>query len=88
MLGSFSLKFSLYKIPDTKFFHQDVSPIIQNQHQSLNEKNKVFVGEWVEDRPSCGIYSEVDDPNIQTNKQKGSTNSNCFRFLGILSTFI
>lgn len=35
------------------------------------EKNKVFVGEWVEDRPSCGIYSEVDDPNIQTNKQKG-----------------
>lgn len=32
------------------------------------EKNKVFVGEWVEDRPACGIYSEVEDANILAQK--------------------
>jgi hypothetical protein len=25
------------------------------------EKNQLFVGEYVEDQPKCGIYSEVDD---------------------------
>ena len=29
----------------------------------LNNKNKVFVGEWVNDQPKAGIYSEVDDPD-------------------------
>jgi hypothetical protein len=32
------------------------------------EKNKVFVGEWVEDRPACGIYSEVEDANVISQK--------------------
>jgi hypothetical protein len=26
-------------------------------------KNKVFVGEWVDDMPKAGIYSSVDDPD-------------------------
>jgi len=25
-------------------------------------KNKVFVGEWVNDQPKAGVYSEVEDP--------------------------
>lgn len=25
------------------------------------EKNKLFVGEWVDDHPKCGIYTEVED---------------------------
>ena len=25
-------------------------------------KNQVFVGEWVDDMPKAGVYSEVDDP--------------------------
>lgn len=25
------------------------------------EKNKLFVGEWVDDNPKCGIYTEVED---------------------------
>lgn len=27
-----------------------------------NEQNKVFIGEWVEDMPKCGVYSECEDP--------------------------
>jgi hypothetical protein len=26
--------------------------------------NKIYVGEWVEDIPRCGVYSEVDDEDI------------------------
>ena len=26
-------------------------------------KNKVFVGEWVDDMPKAGVYSAVDDPD-------------------------
>lgn len=25
------------------------------------EKNKLFVGEWVDDHPKCGIYTEIED---------------------------
>lgn len=28
------------------------------------ESNKLFVGEYVDDMPKCGIYSEVVDENI------------------------
>lgn len=27
----------------------------------FSEKNKLFVGEWVEDQPKCGVYTEVED---------------------------
>ncbi|CAI2370797.1 unnamed protein product [Moneuplotes crassus] len=27
----------------------------------FSEKNKLFVGEWVDDNPKCGIYTEVED---------------------------
>mmetsp|Transcript_30187 Transcript_30187/g.53465 ORF Transcript_30187/g.53465 Transcript_30187/m.53465 type:complete len:282 (-) Transcript_30187:1541-2386(-) len=26
--------------------------------------NKIYVGEWVEDIPKCGVYSEVDDEDV------------------------
>lgn len=26
------------------------------------ERNKIFVGEWVDDNPKAGVYSEVEDP--------------------------
>lgn len=29
----------------------------------FSAKNKVFVGEWVDDMPKAGVYSEVDDPD-------------------------
>lgn len=29
------------------------------------QKNKVFVGEWVDDQPKAGVYSEVEDPTAQ-----------------------
>jgi hypothetical protein len=28
----------------------------------FSTKNQVFVGEWVDDMPKAGVYSEVDDP--------------------------
>lgn len=28
----------------------------------FNQKNQVFVGEWVDDMPKAGVYSEVEDP--------------------------
>ena len=28
-----------------------------------SSKNKIFVGEWVDDMPKAGVYSEVDDPD-------------------------
>ena len=27
-----------------------------------SQKNQIFVGEWVEDTPKTGVYSEVEDP--------------------------
>lgn len=32
-------------------------------------KNKVFVGEWVDDTPKCGVYSEVHDPEKPEEKK-------------------
>lgn len=28
----------------------------------FQSKNQVFVGEWVDDMPKTGVYSEVEDP--------------------------
>jgi len=37
----------------------------------FSSKNKVFVGEWVDDTPKAGIYSDVDDPSeIKSNQPK------------------
>jgi len=37
-------------------------------------KNKVFVGEWVDDMPKAGVYSAVDDPDfIKSNRPKQFT---------------
>jgi hypothetical protein len=39
-------------------------------------KNKVFVGEWVDDMPKAGVYSEVEDPDaIKQNKPKQFTDA-------------
>jgi len=39
-------------------------------------KNKVFVGEWVDDMPKAGVYSEVEDPEaIKLNKPKQFTDA-------------
>jgi hypothetical protein len=27
----------------------------------FNSKNQIFVGEWVDDNPKAGVYSEVED---------------------------
>jgi len=36
-------------------------------------KNKVFVGEWVDDTPKAGVYSSVDDPDyIKSTRPKQS----------------
>ena len=38
------------------------------------EKNKIFVGEWVDDAPKTGVYSEVEDPNsIKIEREKHFT---------------
>lgn len=34
-------------------------------------KNQIFVGEWVEDTPKTGVYSEVEDPTtIKPEREK------------------
>lgn len=50
------------------------------------EKNKVFVGEWVEDRPACGIYSEVEDAN--TISQKDPRNPRDFDEIPVLPELV
>ena len=38
------------------------------------EKNKIFVGEWVDDTPKTGVYSEVEDPtSIKIEREKHFT---------------
>lgn len=34
------------------------------------EKNKLFVGEWVDDHPKCGIYTEVEDDEAVPRPEK------------------
>jgi len=34
------------------------------------EKNKLFVGEWVDDHPKCGIYTEVEDEDAPPKPNK------------------
>ena len=42
----------------------------------FSAKNKVFVGEWVEDMPKAGVYSEVEDPEaIKVPKPKEFTDA-------------
>jgi len=39
-------------------------------------KNKVFVGEWVDDMPKAGVYSEVEDPDqVKINRPKQFTDA-------------
>ena len=40
----------------------------------FSEKNKIFVGEWVDDTPKTGVYSEVEDPtSIKVEREKHFT---------------
>ena len=34
------------------------------------EKNKLFVGEWVDDHPKCGIYTEIEDEEAPPRPEK------------------
>lgn len=36
----------------------------------FSEKNKLFVGEWVDDQPKCGVYTEVEDEDAPPKKKK------------------
>lgn len=36
----------------------------------FSDKNKLFVGEWVEDNPKCGVYTEVEDEDAAPKTQK------------------
>lgn len=35
-----------------------------------SDKNKLFVGEWVDDQPKTGVYTEVEDDEADTNSKK------------------
>ena len=30
-----------------------------------HDKNKLFVGEWVNDQPKTGVYTEVEDDEVE-----------------------
>ena len=36
----------------------------------FSSKGKLFVGEWSEDHPKCGVYTEVEDPDTQALKMR------------------
>jgi len=36
----------------------------------FSDKNKLFVGEWVEDNPKCGVYTEVEDEDAVPKPEK------------------
>ena len=36
----------------------------------FSEKNKLFVGEWVDDQPKCGVYTEVEDEDALKHSDK------------------
>ena len=36
----------------------------------FSEKAKLFVGEWVDDQPKCGIYTEVKDEDAPPKNKK------------------
>ncbi len=36
----------------------------------FSEKNKLFVGEWVDDQPKCGVYTEVEDEDAPPKNNK------------------
>ena len=40
------------------------------EHEEFLGKNKLFVGEWVDDQPKTGVYTEVDDPEEASDKKK------------------
>ena len=42
----------------------------------FNQKNQVFVGEWVDDMPKAGVYSEVEDPENPRPERYLKINSN------------
>lgn len=39
-----------------------------------HDKNKLFVGEWVNDQPKTGVYTEVEDDEVEKMKKKAYFN--------------
>jgi hypothetical protein len=35
-----------------------------------HDKNKLFVGEWVNDQPKTGVYTEVEDDEVEKHNKK------------------
>ena len=35
-----------------------------------HDKNKLFVGEWVNDQPKTGVYTEVEDDEVEKMHKK------------------
>jgi hypothetical protein len=42
----------------------------QGSYYFSGAKNKLFVGEWVDDQPKCGVYTEVEDEDAPAKKTK------------------
>lgn len=39
-----------------------------------HDKNKLFVGEWVNDQPKTGVYTEVEDDDAEKSNKKPNFN--------------